>query len=70
MNLYQREMPYANAVWCEHLCKDTAEDHLGVTLIRSGRHRYRHKRLMSFLYRIEKAEVNSGGTTTMYNRPV
>lgn len=37
----------AKAMWCERPYKETAEDHLRATPIRSGRHRYRHKRLVS-----------------------
>ena len=39
-----------NAMWCERPYKETAEDHLRVTPIRSGRHRYRRKRLARILY--------------------
>ena len=36
----------ADAMWCERPYKEAAEDHLRVTPIRSGRHRYRQKRLI------------------------
>jgi len=38
----------AYAMWCERPYKEAAEDHLRVTPIRSGRHRYRQKRLIYF----------------------
>ena len=31
----------ADAMWCERPYTEATEDHLRVTLIRSGRHRYR-----------------------------
>lgn len=39
----------ARAMWCEHPYKEATEDHLRVTPIRSGRHRYRQKRLICYL---------------------
>ena len=39
----------AEAMWCERPYKEAAEDHLRVTLIRSGRHRYRQRGLQSIL---------------------
>ena len=41
----------AEAMWCERPYKETAEDHLRVTLIRSGRHRYRQNEICFSIHR-------------------
>ena len=54
------------AMWCERPYKETAEDHLRVTPIRSGRHRYRQNEIC---FSHNGKQMNLGGTTIMYSRP-